>query len=92
MTESSLCLSFYTKADCSLCETAYAALERVRSRLSDIPLEIRLCDIESNPQWFETYKWLIPVLELNGERLAIYRIDEKQLEKRLRAAWRARQP
>jgi hypothetical protein len=85
-----LTLDFYTKDDCPLCEEAWAALERALARVQDVPAQIRTRDIRSDTGWFETYKWLVPVVELEGRRLAIYRVNERLLAKTLRRAWRER--
>jgi len=58
----------YGKEGCHLCEKVIAALERIRV---EKPLEVSTRDITTNPQLFERYKNIIPVVEVNGKiRLA----------------------
>jgi thiol-disulfide isomerase/thioredoxin len=85
-----LALDLYTKPDCPLCDEACDALARVRARLSGVPLVVRSRDIRTDPAWSAAYGNLIPVLEMDGERLCVYRVDERQLAKRLAEAWTAR--
>jgi hypothetical protein len=85
-----LLLAFYTKSDCPLCESARFALERARARLRDVPLVIEIRDIESDAVWFDTYRYRIPVIELDGDVLAEVRFDERTLKRRLRDAFRER--
>lgn len=77
-------LVFYTKRDCPLCEKAEFALERIRARHRDLSLKIEKRDIASDPRWFETYRYRVPVLELHGEVLAEGRVEEGALKRRLR--------
>lgn len=54
------------KADCSLCDRAKAILDRL-SR--DYPLQVIYRDITADPDAFERYRYVIPVVELpNGKR------------------------
>ncbi len=85
-----LTLDLYTKPDCPLCEAACEALARVRAKLSGVQLIVRPLDIRTDPAWGDEYANLIPVLEMDGERLCVYRVDERQLAKRLSEAWAAR--
>ncbi len=83
-------LDLYTKPDCPLCEAACEALARVRAKLSGVPFIVRPLDIRTDPGWSDAYGNLIPVLEMDGERLCVYRVDERQLAKRLSEAWAGR--
>lgn len=54
------------KADCSLCDRAKAILDRL-SR--DYPLQVIYRDVTADPDAFERYRYVIPVVELpNGKR------------------------
>lgn len=83
-------LALYSKRDCPLCDSARFALERVRARLHDAPFAVETRDIETDPVWFERYRYRIPVLELDGEPIAEIRFDERTLKRRLREAYRSR--
>jgi len=54
----------YGKEGCHLCENVVSVLERMRV---ERPLEISTRDIAADPQLFERYKNIIPVVEVNGE-------------------------
>ena len=76
-------LQLYTKTDCPLCDEAKEALELLAVRL---PIQIEEIDITTNLGLFTKYKELIPVLELEGERLFVHQIPVKVLKRKL--LWR----
>ena len=76
-------LTLYTKPDCSLCDDAHAALERVRE---GNPFELEVVDISANPELAKRYGERIPVVLVDGEEAWEYVVDERELEDRLRAA------
>ena len=57
-------LTLYTKPDCSLCDEAHAALERVRER---VPFDLELVDISADLELAERYGERIPVVLVDGE-------------------------
>ena len=73
-------LQLYTKADCPLCDEAKESLEPLASQF---PIQIEEVDITTNLGLFTKYKELIPVLELEGKRLFVHRIDVKALKRKL---------
>ena len=73
-------LQLYTKADCPLCAEAKESLELLAAQF---PIQIEEIDITADLGLFTKYKELIPVLELEGERLFIHRIDVKALKRKL---------
>jgi glutaredoxin len=73
-------LTLYGKPGCHLCDDARAAVERVTAR-RDVPLE--QVDISRDPVLYKRYGERIPVLELNGETLFEFFVDEADLERRL---------
>ncbi len=74
-------LQFYTKSGCSICEVAKADLKKLHLNLI---IEIDEIDITSDTKFFEKYKYLIPVGELDGIRLFTHRINTKALIRRLK--------
>ena len=76
-------LQLYTKSDCPLCDEAKESLEPLTARF---PLQIEEIDITANLGLFTKYKDLIPVLELEGKRLFVHRIDIRGLKRKL--MWR----
>ena len=53
----------YTKPDCTLCERARTHLTRLQGRF---PHTLTLVDITNDPSLFERYKYVIPVLVIDG--------------------------
>ena len=73
-------MTLYGKPGCHLCEHALAAVERVRS---ERPFELREVDVTLDPVLHRRYGERIPVLELDGEELFEYVVDESVLRQRL---------
>ncbi len=69
-----------TKADCCLCDDAKAVVEEV---IPDYPVELKMVDIESDPDLFERYKEKIPVVLINGEEAFVYKAHPVTLRKKL---------
>jgi hypothetical protein len=66
-------LTLYVGRDCHLCEIARAELERLCEELA---LEVVEIDITGVPELEERYRRWLPVGEIDGQRLFVYRIDE----------------
>jgi glutaredoxin len=73
-------VTLYGRPGCHLCDTARAALERVRARY---PFELREIDIESDDALFKRYLERIPVVALDGEELFELFVDEEALARTL---------
>lgn len=69
-----------TKKDCCLCEDAKAIIEQV---ITEFPAELKMTDIETDPQLFERYKEKIPVVLINGEESFVYKVHPVTLRKKL---------
>ena len=54
----------YTKEGCYLCETVISTLQKLAL---ESPLEITTRDITSSADLFERYKYVIPVVEIDGK-------------------------
>ena len=74
-------VTLYTRPGCHLCDDARAALQRVRERAPFALVEI---DIERDDALHRAYLERIPVVELDGEELFEYFVDEATLAARLR--------
>lgn len=74
-------VTIYSKKDCHLCDVAKEILLKIRQ---EHPFSLTEIDIEKNKAAFEKYKYLIPVIEIDGEKAFNYRIDEAELKKVLR--------
>jgi hypothetical protein len=73
-------LTLYGKPGCHLCEDARAVVERVRA---ERPFDLEEVDITLDPALHRRYGERIPVLELAGEELFEYFVDEAVLRERL---------
>lgn len=56
-------LNFYSRPGCSLCEEAYLLL----SRYQPILPEIKVINIENNPDLLEKFTSCVPVIEIDGK-------------------------
>ena len=73
-------VTIYSKPDCHLCDEALAALARVREA-HDFELVER--DISTDDALLRAYFERIPVIEVNGEELFEFFVDEDALRARL---------
>ncbi len=74
-------LTLYSKPGCHLCEEMKAVITRVGTR---VPLAVEEIDISQDEALLATYGEQIPVLLIDGRKAAKYRIEEGDLERRLR--------
>ncbi len=73
-------LRLYVGRDCHLCELARVELERLRGELG---FEVEEVDITGNAELERSYRQWLPVVEIDGERISVYRIEEQALRRRL---------
>jgi glutaredoxin len=73
-------VTLYSQPGCHLCDDARAVLERVRAR---IPFELHERDINEDDALVLSHLERIPVIELDGEELFEYFVDEAALAARL---------
>ena len=76
-------LTFFTRPQCPLCTEARAVVDVVRARIDFTYEEV---DITQAPEWFQEYKWDIPVVHIDGEFAFKHRLDAAELERALREA------
>jgi glutaredoxin len=71
-------ITLFTRKQCSLCDKAYAAIERVRAQH---PFDLTLVDLdtEASPEKLAAYTFEVPVLELSGRKIMKLRVDEARL-------------
>ena len=68
----------YAAAGCHLCERARAILVEVRTEVAFALDEV---DITGDPELEARYREWLPVVELDGERISVYRIEEAELRR-----------
>ena len=69
-----------TKKECGLCDDAKEIIEQV---IADFPAELKMTDIESDPELFERYKEKIPVVLINDIESFVYKVHPITLRKKL---------
>jgi glutaredoxin len=74
-------LTLFVARDCHLCDFARADLERLQPELG---LEVDEVDITGVPELERAYREWIPVIEHEGERLSVYRVEPAVLRARAR--------
>ena len=74
-------VEIYSKPDCSLCEKAKRIVQQVQTR---IPFELTEVNIEEDRGMFERFQYDIPVIFIDGQKAFKHRVEEKELENRLR--------
>lgn len=74
-------LILYTRAGCHLCEEGRMIVERVR-RIG-AGFELQLVDVDLDPELAARYGSEVPVLLLDGRKIAKLRFDERRLRRSL---------
>jgi glutaredoxin len=79
-----LALTIYSRPGCHLCEDMKAIVERVSCTMPGA-LRLEEVDISADPELEGRYGLEIPVLLVNGKKIAKYRVKEEDLRRMLRA-------
>jgi glutaredoxin len=69
-------LTLYVGRDCHLCDVAREQLQRLSDELA---FELDEVDITGVEELEARHRRWLPVLEVDGRRLSVYRIDEDEL-------------
>jgi thiol-disulfide isomerase/thioredoxin len=69
-------VTLYSRPGCHLCDDMKAVVERVARH---VPLTVSVVDISSDQQLEALYGLEIPVLLVDGRKVAKYRVAEEQL-------------
>lgn len=73
-------VTVYSKPDCHLCEDAMTVLRGLQSELS---FSLRELDISADDALHRAYFERIPVVEVDGEELCEYFVEEAVVRERL---------
>ncbi len=84
MPETMIALTIYSKPGCHLCDDMKAIVDRV-VRTSGLSIGIEHVDITTDPDLEARYGLEIPVLLVEGTKIAKYRVTEAELRRALRA-------
>jgi len=77
-----IALSLYSRPGCHLCDVMKETITRVAQ---DVPLTLEEVDISSDPALEARYGLEIPVLLMDGKKIAKYRVGEDELRRALEA-------
>jgi glutaredoxin len=69
-------VTLYTAQGCSLCGPVRRRLQNLRA---EVPFEFEEVDITGVPVLEREYREWLPVVEIDGERAFVYRVDEDKL-------------
>jgi glutaredoxin len=78
-------IDIYSRPGCHLCDDAREIIERVQRRF---PFSVRIINIEDDPSLEQTYGDQIPVVFINGNKAFKYRVDEAELEQKVKKLWK----
>lgn len=73
-------VTLYTRAGCHLCKAAEEVLHRVPPGRADV----RIVDIDADPDLQSRYTVRVPVVEVDGVEIAEYEVDPRVLAAALR--------
>ena len=73
-------VSFLTRRGCSLCDTAKPVVARAAAD-AGVPFEVR--DVDADPEDLALWSDRVPVVLLDGELHAYWRVDERALRRAL---------
>ena len=73
-------LTLYHAQGCHLCERALDVLEELRAELR---FELRKVDIGGDPELERRYRELLPVVELEGRRVAVFHVRPEAIRRAL---------
>ena len=76
-------VKFYTKEECSLCETALTVILRVGK---SIDFELNILDITQDDSLMTRFKTEIPVVEIDGDIAFKHRVNEKEFIRLLKSS------
>jgi hypothetical protein len=71
-------LTLYVGRDCHLCELARQELAELRKELA---FEVEEVDITGDERLERRHRQWLPVIELDGVRLSVYRVEEDALRR-----------
>lgn len=84
---SNINLTLITRQGCHLCEVASNDLAGVIAKFSelhpDIQYAVDVADVDSDAEFYEKYSEEVPVLLLNGNQIAFFRIEQQRVLEKL---------
>ena len=81
-------LTIYSKPGCHLCDDMKSVVHRVIARHADAGITLDEIDISNDRELLDRYGLEIPVLMIDGTKVAKYRVSEQELTRMLDARTR----
>lgn len=78
-------LTLYSRPDCHLCEDMETTIKKISGKTS---VDLKIVDISNNETLETQYGQEIPVLFIDGRKVAKYKISEQELQEALIANYR----
>lgn len=78
-------VEIYSRPGCHLCDTAKEVIEGVRERFS---FQLRVINVETDPELERKYGEEIPVVLINGRKAFKYYVDEDKFEDQVKRLWK----
>jgi glutaredoxin len=78
-------IDVYSRPACHLCDEAKNAIEQVRRRYN---FALRIINIANDPELEARYGTEIPVVFINNIKAFKYRVDEAELERKVKRLWK----
>ncbi|MCX0277212.1 glutaredoxin family protein [Nocardia zapadnayensis] len=75
-------LTFLTRRDCHLCETAR---ENVQTAIASRDVTFTEVDVDTDADLRDKYGWDVPVVLLDGRQHSFYRVDPQRLARAIDA-------
>ena len=75
-------VEIYTKPDCPLCEEGRELLEAAQD---EVGFELQLHNILTRDDWFEEFRYFVPVVFIDGRRALQLRFTQEEVLAALRA-------
>jgi len=78
-------VEIYSRPDCHLCDTAKEVIERVRETYA---FDLRVININTDPELERKYGEEIPVVVINGRKAFKFFVDENKFEDQVKRLWK----
>ena len=78
-------LTIYSRPGCHLCDEMKSVVHRVTKHADDVDIAVDEIDITTDRELLDLYALEIPVLTIDGKKVAKYRVSEQELTQMLKA-------
>jgi glutaredoxin len=78
-------LTIYSRPGCHLCDEMKSVVHRVTKHAENVDIALEEIDISTNRELVDRYGLEIPVLMIDGKKVAKYRVSEQELTQMVKA-------